>query len=237
MMEWLTDVKFAHRGLHDLSAGVPENSLASFEAAVVAGYGVELDVRLSADGHAIVFHDKTLDAVTDQTGPVFARTAEELGGMRLMGTEEAIPSLKAVLDLIAGRVPVLVEIKNPGLSVGALENAVLNVVRGYDGELAVISFNARSLRWFLDNAAKLPRGRSVIGLWSTSGTAPFWRRALMPIINAFVPSDPDFLTIDLPALGTGKQSLPVIAWTVRTPREQERAEKLADGYIFENMKF
>lgn len=235
-MDWLTGTRFAHRGLHDVSKGIPENSRAAFAAAADAGYGIELDVRPSADHQPVVFHDPTLDAVTDLSGPVAARTAKELGRARLHGTQETIPSLEEVLRLIGGRVPVLVEIKNPGRAAGAFESAVLRIVRGYTGRLGVISFNARSLRWFLENAADLPRGRSIIGLWSTSGGLPWWRRMLIRAGNALVPSDPDFLTVDLPALNTRTRALPVIAWTVQNEHDRERAEKMADGYMFEGMR-
>jgi glycerophosphoryl diester phosphodiesterase len=235
-MDWLTGTRFAHRGLHDLSKGIPENSCAAFAAAADAGYGIELDVRPSADHQPVVFHDPALDAVTDLSGPVAGKTVDELTRARLRGTGETIPTFERVLNLIGGRVPVLVEIKNPGRAVGALESAVLNVVRGYTGRLGVISFNARSLRWFLENAADVPRGRSTIGLWSTSGSVPLWRRMLIRAGNALVPSDPDFLTVDLPALVPGTRPLPVIAWTVRNARDRERAEKMADSYMFEGTK-
>ena len=235
-MDWLTGVKFAHRGLHDLSKGIPENSRVAFAAAADVGYGVELDVRPSAEDQPVVFHDAMLDALTDLSGAVADRPVEELTRARLLGTQETIPTLDEVLQLIGGRGPVLVEIKNPGRAVGAFENTVLSAIRNYSGSVGLISFNARSLLWFLENAADLPRGRSTIGLWSTSGSAPLWRRVVIRAGNLFVPSDPDFLAVDLPALNTRRRERPVIAWTVRSDQDRSRAEKMADGFMFENMK-
>ena len=100
---------FAHRGLHDEHR--PENSMAAFEAAVQAGYPIELDVRVSADGQAIVFHDAKLKRMTDANGLVAEANAEALKKFCLGGSQEGIPGLSEVLDMISGRVPVIVEIK------------------------------------------------------------------------------------------------------------------------------
>ena len=126
---WLTATPIAHRGLHALP-DAPENSLAAFAAAVDAGYPIELDVRLLADGRVAVFHDHDLVRLTGVTGPLEARSAGDLRPLRLLGTDERIPLLPEVLDRVAGRIPLLVEIKpHPG-GVGPLEQATLRAVQG-----------------------------------------------------------------------------------------------------------
>ena len=139
----------AHRGYHDRSAGRRENSLSAFSAAIAAGYGIELDVQPSSDGVSMVFHDDTLDRLTDQTGPIRDRTAAELGALRLKDSTDTSPTLSAVLDLVAGQVPLLIEIKDQdganGPNVGPLEEAVAKTLNGYSGPVALMSFNPHSM--------------------------------------------------------------------------------------------
>lgn len=234
-MDWLTITKYAHRGLHDSSKGIPENSCAAFEAAAGAGYGIELDVRLSADGQAVVFHDATLDAKTNLKGPIATRTADELAQARLCDTSETVPRLREVLDLIAGRVPILVEIKSHRGPRGALEKATHELIGPYSGVVGILSFNPRSVRWFRDNAPLIPRGLTIIGLNPSGGGTALWRRLIMRAHAALISCTPNFYAYDLAALTTRKRPLLVIAWTVRTEKDRQRAEKLADSYIFEDL--
>jgi len=143
------EVPLAHRGLHDIADGRPENSRAAIRAAIDAGYGVEIDVQMSADGTAMVFHDHALDRLTEAKGALRVRTAAQLRAIPLSGGEEGIPDLEEVLDLVAGRVPVLIEVKDQdgamGPGVGALETAVAQAVDGYAGPLALMSFNPHSV--------------------------------------------------------------------------------------------
>jgi glycerophosphoryl diester phosphodiesterase len=108
----------AHRALHDAEQGVPENSRGAVQRAVRAGYGIEIDVHLSADGRAVVFHDDTLDRLTHTTGPVGKRTARELSDLVLKGSDERIPTLSDILDLVDGQVPILIEIKDQSGAIG-----------------------------------------------------------------------------------------------------------------------
>ena len=139
----------AHRALHDSAAGRPENSRAAVRAAVAAGYGIEIDVQLSSDGQAMVFHDEDLDRLTSDCGPVRARTAAELGRTRLRDAEDGIPTLPEVLALIGGRVPLLIEIKDQTLTMsetdGRLEAATAAALASYTGPVAVMSFNPHAV--------------------------------------------------------------------------------------------
>lgn len=150
-----TKVKFAHRGLH--GEGVAENSLSAFRAAVDAGYGIELDVRLSKDGVLVVFHDDTLDRVAGKEGRVDAYTAEELSKMSLLGTDDGIPTFSQVLDAVDGKVPLLVEIKeDPGVS--AVSDATAKMLADYTGPYVVESFNPLSLANFAKKKPGVARG-------------------------------------------------------------------------------
>ena len=121
--EWLLRLPIAHRGLHNASRGVIENSLPAFWAAARAGYPAELDVRLLADGEVVVFHDQNLDRLTNESGAIASRTSRDLAGVWLAGAatdndpnpdDARIPLLRDVLDLVAGSTPLLIEVKNEG---------------------------------------------------------------------------------------------------------------------------
>jgi glycerophosphoryl diester phosphodiesterase len=171
----------AHRGLWR-SGGAPENSLAAFEAACRAGYGIELDVRLSADGEAMVFHDETLERLTASAGLVEEQTTDELQALRLLGSCENIPTLAEVLAGVDGRAPLLVELKTPPGQEGLLERRVAELLGAYAGPVAVLSFNADALAWLAAHAAQadflsvqldLARHDVVQG-WRRMGEALAW---------------------------------------------------------------
>ncbi|MFN3613630.1 MAG: glycerophosphodiester phosphodiesterase family protein, partial [Rubrimonas sp.] len=158
-----TGPAIAHRGLHDRAAGRIENSRAAVRAAVEAGYGVEIDVQLSADGEAMVFHDDALDRLTARSGPLKALTAAELGRIALTGSAETIPTLAEILAVTSGRAALLIEIKDQGgrmdaTGVGPLEARVAALLGDYAGPVAVMSFNPASVAAMRDAAPSVPRG-------------------------------------------------------------------------------
>lgn len=234
----------AHRGLHGLQPGHPENSLPGFRAAVAAGYGVEMDVQLSSDNRAMVFHDYSLERLTAERGPVRQRSAAELGNITLTGAETGIPTLEEVLTQIDGRVPVLIELKDQdgalGPGVGKLEHAVATALEGYRGSAAVMSFNPYSIRAMAHEAPGLPRGL-VTDAFTREGwpLVPVARLdQLRPLPDAqshgisFISHDVNDL--DNPAVtrlaGAG---LNILCWTVRSPEQETAARKVADNITFE----
>lgn len=237
---WLKGVTFAHRGLHGAGqdGGLPENSPAAFAAAIARGFGIECDVQWTADGQAMVFHDWELDRLTSERGPVAQRTAAELGQIALIGGPNdgsgTIPSLSAVLDLVAGRAPILIEVKSRrGSPVAALSAAVARALDGYRGPHAVMSFDPRVSRWFARHAPQTVRGL-VVTEENDRGLAGNFRRHLS-LWHAM----PDFLAYDirdLPSRFAAAQrarGLPVPSWTVRTPELRARATLHADAPIAE----
>lgn len=152
----------AHRGLHAAAQGRMENSRAAVHAAVEAGYAIEIDVQLSADGHAMVFHDATVDRMTAHSGAVRGFDADTLGRMLLCGSDEGIPTLREICALVGGRVPLLVELKDqagaPGPKGHALEYATADALAGYPGPVAVMSFSPWMIVEMADRLPDVPRG-------------------------------------------------------------------------------
>ena len=231
---WLGHVAYAHRGLH--LPGVPENSLSAFRGAIERGLGIECDVQRSTDGQAMVFHDFELDRLTTETGPLGVRRAEDLARIELSGSQDRIPTLKRMLDEVAGRVPILIEIKGRRGSfkhAGALCQAVRRVLEGYTGPHAIMSFDPRVVRWFANRSPLTVRGLVVTE--ENAKALPGRIRRRLALWHA----RPDFLAYDirdLPsrfAAGQRKRGLPVLTWTVRSPEHRERAAEHADAPIAE----
>jgi len=227
-MEWITTRPIAHRGLHQGTA-VAENSLAAFEAAIAAQHPIELDVQLLADGHLAVFHDRDLKRLVGQKGRIADQTLQSLRGYHLFGTDQTIPSLAETLACINGQVPVLIEIKNEK-KVGPPEQALIKTLAGYRGEFAVQSFNPRSLQWFKHQAPDVIRGQLA------SKPQPFLRSHLLLTWA----SAPHFISYNVKALPTlpttlarRRFNLPLLAWTVRSQADCDRAMLHADNYIFD----
>ena len=222
---------FAHRGLH--GPAIVENSLSAFRAAVAGGFGIELDVQLSRDGEAIVFHDYDLDRLTEATGRVAERTAAELAAIHLRGTEETIPTLNDALRVIAGRTPLLIEVKAPRRHVRPLCGAVARALASYIGAVGVMSFNPEVGRWFARHAPERLRGLVV----SEQGKGK-WRGRIERNF-ALWRARPDFLAYDIRDLPSDTAALArfagraIYTWTVRTEAERARAAENADQIIFE----
>jgi len=151
----------AHRGLHTQDKSVPENSMAAFEAACQAGYGIELDVQLTKDGQVVVFHDDDLKRVCGIDARVDSKTLEELEEYRLYDTEQGIPLFAEVLALVAGRSPLIVELKTAGPNNEELCEKTYELLAGYTGEYCIESFDPRIVGWFKKNAPEIVRGQLV----------------------------------------------------------------------------
>ncbi|HZD24631.1 MAG TPA: glycerophosphodiester phosphodiesterase family protein [Alphaproteobacteria bacterium] len=243
--DWLLAPPVAHRGLHDAGKGIPENSLAAFAAAVAAGYGIELDVRPAADGTVMVFHDATLARLTGAEGRVDALDAAALGRLRLAGTDEAIPRFAEVLDLIAGRVPLLVELKTfESTRIGPLEQATLALLKGYVGPFAVQSFSPLTLRWFREAAPEVVRGQlsGNFERYADAGGMPRGRRAMLRRLMFNYHSRPHYISYDVgdlpyaPVAAERRAGRPVVGFTVRSEAEARRLAPYMDNMIFEGFR-
>lgn len=217
----MTRRPIAHRGLHSARDGRPENSLAAFDRACALGFPAELDVRLTRDREVVVFHDRALRRLTGAPGRVEDLRAADVRALRLLGTDERVPTLREVLELVDGRVPLLVELK-PAVLWPALERAVLDALDGYTGDLAIQSFKRRTVRT-IDRS----HGPHAVGhLWHRRG-----------VHASGVPAG--FLGCHVDAVAgravrrRREAGAVVLAWTVRSGAQAERALRYVDNYIFE----
>jgi glycerophosphoryl diester phosphodiesterase len=222
----------AHRGLWS-KGGAPENSLAAFQCACQAGYGVELDVQLSADGEAMVFHDDELKRLTGEAGRMRDRTAAELGELRLAASDEKIPTLLEVLAVIGRRAMVHVELKTPPGEVGPLEQRVHEVLIDHAGPACVIGFKPYSHAWFAERYPGVLRGFDIERGWPAAKRHPGDELAEIPLARAhFLALSQDLL--DHPdTLAHRSAGTPVVAWTIRSPEEREKVAAACDNIIFE----
>jgi glycerophosphoryl diester phosphodiesterase len=230
---WLARTPIAHRGLHDAAAGRPENSLAAFEHACALGFPIELDVRLTSDRAMVVFHDRTLDRMTGVRARVDQLPVAEVAALPLAGTAERVPLLRDALDLVAGRVPLLLHLKREALS-SVLQDGVRAALRDYPGEVAIQAFQARTLWQLRRRGEERPIGR----LSAQRAVAPSVPRFGGRMLSNHV-TQPEFLGCRVEALpGPGvrywrARGLTTLAWTVRSPAEAAHAMRWADNYIFE----
>ena len=228
---WLTERPYAHRGLH--GPGRLENSRAAFEAAIGAGFGIELDVQVSRDGRAMVIHDADLSRLTGDRGLVAERDWAELRRVALNGTTETIPDLDEILDLIGGRCPLLIEVKTGRRSARALCRDISARLSSYRGDAAIMSFNPQIGSWFARNAPQITRGL-VVTERNRKGIRGKVERRL-----ALWRSRAQFLAYDIKSLpspmaaAARSSGLALLTWTVANAHDEEAAAIYADQIIHE----
>jgi glycerophosphoryl diester phosphodiesterase len=235
----------AHRGLHDQAKGIIENSASAVRAAMGAGYAIEVDLQCCAGYMPVVFHDATLDRLTAETGPLVDRDAEALCGIPLRDSADRILSLPALLALVNGRVPLVLEVKSTWTREGKYEANIALLLESYPGPVAVMSFDPHCLAVFRDVSPSLPRGLVAErfdkpAYWSQlSLSERFAMRNLLT--SAF--ARPQFIAYDVKALPAVAPlvaqtvfGLPLLTWTVRTEEERDRALRYADAMIFEGIR-
>ena len=230
-LAFLRRAPFAHRGLH--GPHTPENSRAAVDAAIAVGHGVEVDVRLSRDGEAFVFHDATLERMTAASGEVEQRSASELATIRLRDSHETIPRLSDILARVRGRVPVLIEIKSPPAHVVALSLAVRRALEGYRGAAGVMSFDVAAIAWFRTNAPRILRGLVLSD--QDAGT----RLGRIARLRALAMTGAQFAAFDVRDLPSSvaarwrRSGRLILAWTVRDAVAEDMARAHADQLIYE----
>ena len=234
----------AHRALHDRSKGRIENSLGAVRAAIATGYAIEIDLQLSADGIAMVFHDANLDRLTGETGPMNARTSAELGQILLKDSTDTIPTFAQLLALVAGRVPVLVEIKDQthvkGPTDGRLEAAVDLAIRGYHGPLALMSYSPHTMARMAELCPAIPRGltTSSYGPEDATGLDQETAAQLRQIVD-YDRTGSSFISHEAADLGRARvaelkaQGADVLCWTIRSPEAEAQARRVAQNVTFE----
>jgi glycerophosphoryl diester phosphodiesterase len=245
--DWLTARPIAHRGLH--GSGVAENSLAAAEAAVAGGFAIECDVRLSSDEQVFVFHDDDLDRLTNLAGSFAAKSAAAIRAARLKGSPESPPTFAAFLAAVAGRTPVVCELKSGFDRDWRLADRIVPLAESYAGPLAFKSFDPDliayiRLRW--PNLGPPGRPRPIGIVAEAAYDDPYWafltpaQKRSLAAFDHRGRSLPDFLSwsvADLPHrtpfFEKQLRGLPVMAWTVRNAQQRMAAEKWADQIVFE----
>ena len=234
----------AHRALHDVVDQRPENSRAAIRAAIEAGYGIEIDLQLTSDGRAMVFHDYDLKRLTGQSGPIQQITTAQAQALHLLySQEEGIPTFDEVLDLVANRVPLLIELKDQdgamGENIGRLEAATVRALQGYDNSVALMSFNPNSVAELGRIAPHLPRG-IVTGSYDPKvQLLPTAACDHLRTIPDFDRVGASFISHEVTDLGRSRvtelkaKGVPILCWTVRSVEQEAEARTIADNVTFE----
>ena len=232
----LSGLYIAHRGLHDIDGSGEENSLPAFRFAAENGFAAENDIHLTADGEVVVFHDDTLDRMCGVSGKVEEKTLSELKKLRLGGTDEQIPTLKECLDVVGGRVPMLIEFKVVDGNHKALCAAADKILSDYKGKYFIQSFYPSVLTWYKANRPDICRGQlaEVFG----SDKPAFYKLLSCLITN--VVTRPDFVSYNFMHKNFFFRRLAVwlgafsVGWTFRKKEQVAGAKQDFATYIFEN---
>ena len=232
----LVGINHAHRGLHSKDKSIPENSISAFKLAVEKGYGIELDVILSKDGEVMVFHDDTLNRVCGISGKFEDYTLYELREMKLCNSNEKIPMLHEVLEIVNGKVPIIIEIKSGNRNKELCEK-VLKCIREYLGPYCIESFNPFIVAWFRKNAPDIMRGQLTMNR-KDYDNVPKWMGIVMGNALANVISRPQFI-----AYGTSSKSFLIktserlgamkVIWTINDDVDYKKYEEENHAVIFE----
>ena len=233
-------VYIAHRGLHDNDAAWPENSIPAFRRAVEAGFGIELDVQLTADDVLVVFHDETLARACGVERKLHETTYAELQELSLFGTGERIPTLASVLELVNGRVPLVVEIKSEGRW-SETTRRTAELLDGYSGEYCVESFHPMVVRWFRQNRPAVLRGQLATNFFREPNHLNTPTRFLLTNLLLDFLAKPDFIAYDRRFLKGFSFCLcralfrpTCAAWTVKSQAQLDEARPIYSVYIFDS---
>ena len=239
---WLTARPVAHRGLHNLSRGIVENMPGAVEAAIAGNFAIEVDIQLTADGEAMVHHDDALGRLAEGSGALLQKTAAELKAVRFKHTSEQMMSLGDLCTLVAGRVPLVVEVKSHFDGDRKLVARMADVLASYPGPVVGMSFDPDQVLALREFAPKLPRGIVAQRIYDDDYWAKLTKeqRDSMLFLRHGFRTEPHFVAFwvnELPApapwIARNIFGCPLLTWTVRTPEQRERAARYADQMIFE----
>ena len=238
-MSAFENVAFAHRGFFDNENGIPENSLPSFEKAIINNVGIELDIQLSSDGIPMVFHDADLERMCGVKGKVWEYTAAELQTMSLSGTEHTIPTLAQALAVIDGRVPIIVEHKMDRIDTAVCEKSYA-LLKDYTGAWCMKSFDPRAVMWYKSNAPQVIRGQLAQEYWKEEKFAgsPLYTALSFLVSNvitrpdfiSYKYTDADNISLNLCRLMGAKTA----CWTLKSADDYNSVKSKFDMYIFDS---
>jgi glycerophosphoryl diester phosphodiesterase len=243
--DWLTARPVAHRGLHDRARGIIENMPGAALAAIDADFGIECDIQLTADGEAMVHHDDALGRLTEGSGALLGMTSAELKAVRFKDTSERMMSLGDLCALVAGRVPLVIEVKSHFDGDRKLVARMAQVLGAYRGPVAGMSFDPDQVMALREWMPELPRGITAERSYAAADwpdATPAQREGMLQLRHAFR-TRPHFVAYwvdDLPApapwIARHIFGLPLLTWTVRTPEQRAQAARYADQMIFEGFR-
>jgi glycerophosphoryl diester phosphodiesterase len=241
-LDWLTERPFAHRGLHDASNGVIENTAPAFAAAIASGYGIETDLQISADGEAMVHHDDALGRLTEGTARLADMSAADIKAVHFKGSAARILTLGELCELVAGRSTLLLELKSRFDNDLRLAKRTAELIARYSGRTAIMSFDPDLIDALRHANPSLTRGIVAERHYSEPewNQLPSARKQSLAWLLHTPRSRPQFLAYsvrDLPAapalLARTFFGLPLLTWTVRSDDDRRRAARFADQIIFE----
>jgi glycerophosphoryl diester phosphodiesterase len=240
--DWLTARPVAHRGLHDAARGIIENMPAAAQAAIAGDFTIECDIQLTADGEAMVHHDDALGRLTEGSGLLLTKTAAELKAIRFKDTDERMMSLGDLCTMVAGRVPLLVEVKSHFDGDRKLVKRMAEVLSTYSGPVVGMSFDPDQVLALREIMPRLHRGITAQRTYDDAYWAkltPAQRDSMLYLRHGFR-TEPHFVAYwvnQLPApapwIARNLFGCPLLAWTVRTPEQRAKAVRYADQMIFE----
>jgi glycerophosphoryl diester phosphodiesterase len=243
--DWLTARPVAHRGLHDRARGIIENMPAAVQAAIDGNFSIEVDLQLTADGEAMVHHDDALGRLTEGSGALLGMTAAQLKAVPFKDTSDRMMSLGDLCALVAGRVPLVIEVKSHFDGDRKLVARMAEVLASYRGPVVGMSFDPDQVLALREKMPELPRGITAQrtyddGSWKK--LTPEQRQDMLHLRHAFrtrphfVAFRVDQLPAPAPWIARNVFGLPLLTWTVRTPEQRERAARYADQMIFEGFR-
>lgn len=234
---WLTEQSYAHRGLHGPRTGYIENSLSAFNAAIEHSFGFELDVLMCQDKRAIVIHDNALKRLTGIDQNVGDLTAQELEHLKLVGSNDTVPTLEKILNEVAGKVPILIEIKGDQHRYQEIAEAVWQDIKAYNGAVAIMSFYPQIITHFQDNYPHVVRGLVATSLNDGGLPSHYFDESYQ--IQLIEDLAVNFIAYDIRALPNKvteycqSKDIYVLTWTVRSDEQRTNAHKNTDAIIFE----
>jgi glycerophosphoryl diester phosphodiesterase len=241
--DWLTNRPVAHRGLHDAARGVIENTPSSIAAAVAANYAIEVDLQVTADGEAMVHHDDVLGRLTEGSAALKELTAPELRRVSFKTTADRMISLGELCELVAGRSTLVLELKSRFDADRSLPLRVAQVLRGYAGPVAAMSFDPGQVAALRELMPDLTRGLVAERRYRPHHEDRSWFRSSTGYLNDLIAARPQFLAYSvrdlpssIPLLGRYVLGLPLLTWTVRNADDRACAERWADQMIFEGFR-
>jgi glycerophosphoryl diester phosphodiesterase len=243
--DWLTARPIAHRGLHDRARGIIENMPGAAQAAIDGNFSIECDIQLTADGEAMVHHDDALGRLTEGSGALLGMTSGQLKAARFRDTSEQMMSLGDLCALVAGRVPLVIEVKSHFDGDRKLVTRMLEVLASYSGPVAGMSFDPDQVLALREKNPELIRGIIAERTYDEADwpeATPAQRQGMLHLRHAFL-TRPHFVAywvdqLPAPAPWIARKifGLPLLTWTVRTPEQRERAARYADQMIFEGFR-